>query len=288
MLNANEVADVGYNPLPTTLDDLSEDKLKKLIGQSGDTSTGGGTPRLSINHSTEDDDGNQIPRGFYMIRNSEGKSIFAPKVIYRPFVRTFMYSVWDNDSNSFGSQTIQSRSMNDLFYDSTGGLKCGKLAPDVLKTLDEHSPDAVLQKGIKCVQVLYGLVSIPEGQDATGSPATIKDVPCVWYVRGSSFMRISDWIKTIEAQRKLMPTATAELSTVIGKRGGNIYYGANAKTVGFGKFSKEDQAQLLQFFESINSFNNGIMESHRTNKKLKDNSADTILESRLVNNGSNT
>ena len=288
MLNANEVADVGYNPLPTTLDDLSEDKLKKLIGQSGDTSTGGGTPRLSINHSTEDDDGNQIPRGFYMIRNSEGKSIFAPKVMYRPFVRTFMYSVWDNDSNSFGSQTIQSRSMNDLFYDSTGGLKCGKLAPDVLKTLDEHSPDAVLQKGIKCVQVLYGLVSIPEGQDATGSPATIKDVPFVWYVRGSSFMRISDWIKTIEAQRKLMPTATAELSTVKGKRGGNIYYGANAKTVGFGKFSKEDQAQLLQFFESINSFNNGIMESHRTNKKLKDNSADTILESRLVNNGSNT
>ena len=288
MLNANEVADVGYNPLPTTLDDLSEDKLKKLIGQSGDTSTGGGTPRLSINHSTEDDDGNQIPRGFYMIRNSEGKSIFAPKVMYRPFVRTFMSSVWDNDSNSFGSQTIQSRSMNDLFYDSTGGLKCGKLAPDVLKTLDEHSPDAVLQKGIKCVQVLYGLVSIPEGQDATGSPATIKDVPCVWYVRGSSFMRISDWIKTIEAQRKLMPTATAELSTVKGKRGGNIYYGANAKTVGFGKFSKEDQAQLLQFFESINSFNNGIMESHRTNKKLKDNSADTILESRLVNNGSNT
>ena len=225
---------------------------------------------------------------FYMIRNAEGQSVFSPKVTYRPFVRTFMYSVWDNDSNTFSSQTIQSRSMNDLFYDSAGGLKCGKLAPNILKTLDEHSPDAVLQKSIKCVQVLYGLVSIAEGQDATGNSATIKDVPCVWYVRGSSFMRISDWIKTIEAQRKLMPTATAELSTVKGKRGGNIYYGANAKTVGFGKFSKEDQAQLLQFFESINSFNNGIMESHRTNKKLKDNSADTILESRLVNNGSNT
>ena len=288
MLNANEVADVGYNPLPTTIDDLSEDKLKKLIGQSGDTSTGGGIPRLSINHSTEDDDGNQIPRGFYMIRNSEGRSVFAPKAIYRPFVRTFMYSVWDNDSNTFSSQTIQSRSMNDLFYDSAGGLKCGKLAPNILKTLDEHSPDAVLQKSIKCVQVLYGLVSITEGQDATGKPATVENIPAVWYVRGSSFMRISDWIKTIEAQRKLMPTATAELSTVKGKRGGNIYYGANAKTVGFGKFSKEDQAQLLQFFESINSFNNGIMESHRTNKKLKEDSADTILESRLVNNGSNT
>ena len=288
MLNANEVADVGYNPLPTTIDDLSEDKLKKLIGQSGDTSTGGGIPRLSINHSTDDDDGNQIPRGFYMIRNSEGRSVFAPKAIYRPFVRTFMYSVWDNDSNTFSSQTIQSRSMNDLFYDSAGGLKCGKLAPNILKTLDEHSPDAVLQKSIKCVQVLYGLVSITEGQDATGKPATVENIPAVWYVRGSSFMRISDWIKTIEAQRKLMPTATAELSTVKGKRGGNIYYGANAKTVGFGKFSKDDQAQLLQFFESINSFNNGIMESHRTNKKLKEDSADTILESRLVNNGSNT
>tara|TARA_R100001530_G_scaffold134551_1_gene109639 strand:+ start:230 stop:1096 length:867 start_codon:yes stop_codon:yes gene_type:complete len=288
MLNTNEIADVGYNPLPTTLEDLSEDKLKKLIGQSGDTSTGGGMPRLSINHSTEDDDGNQIPRGFYMIKNSEGKSIFAPKVTYRPFVRTFMYSVWDNDSNSFGGQTIQSRSMNDLFYDTNGGLKCGKLAPNVLKTLDEHSPDAVLQKSIKCVQVLYGLVSIPEGQDATGNSATVKDIPCVWYVRGSSFMRISDWIKSIEAQKKLMPTANAELSTVKGKRGGNIYYGANATTVGFGKFSKDDQGQLLHFFESINSFNNGIMESYKTNKKLKEDSEDTILESRLVNNGSNT
>ena len=223
-----------------------------------------------------------------MIRNSEGRSVFAPTAIYRPFVRTFMYSVLDNDSNSFSSQTIQSRSIHDLFYDSAGGLKCGKLAPNILKTLDDHSPDAVLQKSIKCVQVLYGLVSIAEGQDATGNSATIKDVPCVWYVRGSSFIRISDWIKSIESQKKLMPTTTAELSTVKGKRGGNIYYGANAKTVGFGKFSKDDQGQLLQFFESINSFNNGIMESHRTNKKLKEDSADTILESRLVNDGSNT
>ena len=288
MLNATNITEVGYSPLPTTLDDISEDKLKKLIGQSGDTSSGGGMPRLSINHSTEDDDGNQIPRGFYMIKDSTGKSIFSPKVTYRPFVRTFMYSVWDNDSNTFGSQTIQSRSMNDLFYDSTGGLKCGKLAPSRLKLLDEHSPDAVLQKGIKCVQVLYGLVTIGEGQDATGKPATIKDLPAVWYVRGSSFMRISDWVKTIEAQRKLMPTCNAELTTVKGKRGGNIYYGANAKTINFGKFSKDDQEKLLTFFRSINSFNNGIMESYRTNKKLNDDSGDSVLEARLVDNGSNT
>tara|TARA_R100001530_G_scaffold22134_4_gene18253 strand:+ start:101 stop:463 length:363 start_codon:yes stop_codon:yes gene_type:complete len=114
-LNVNEVSKVGYNPLPTKIDDITEDNLRKLIGQSGDVSSGGGLPRLSINHSTEDDDGNSIPRGFFMIRDSSGKSVFAPKVTYRPFVRTFMYSVWDNDLNQFGSQTIQSRSMNDLF-----------------------------------------------------------------------------------------------------------------------------------------------------------------------------
>ena len=286
-MNANEISKVGYNPLPTTIDDITEDNLRKLIGQSGDVSSGGGLPRLSINHSTEDDDGNSIPRGFFMIRDSSGKSVFAPKVTYRPFVRTFMYSVWDNDLNQFGSQTIQSRSMNDLFYDTSGGLKCGRLAPDRLKALDEHSPEAVLQKGIKCVQVLYGLVTIDAGQDATGKPQTIKDQPSVWYVRGSSFIRISDWVKTLEAQRKLMPTATAELTTVKGKRGGNIYYGANAKTVRFGKFTKDDQALLLQFFESVNSFNDKIMESHRTNKKLKDNADDNILEARL-SNGTNS
>jgi hypothetical protein len=285
-LNANEISKVGYNPLPTKIDDITEENLRKLIGQSGDVSSGGGLPRLSINHSTEDDDGNSIPRGFFMIRNSD-RSIFAPKVTYRPFVRTFMYSVWDNDNNQFGSQTIQSRSMNDLFYDTSGGLKCGKLAPDRLRTLDEHSPEAVLQKGIKCVQVLYGLVTIDAGQDATGKPQTIKDQPSVWYVRGSSFIRISDWVKTLEAQRKLMPTAIAELTTVKGKRGGNIYYGANAKTVKFGKFTKDDQTTLLQFFETVNSFNDKIMESHRTNKKLKNNTDDNILEARL-SNGTNS
>ena len=286
-MNANEVSKVGYNPLPTKIDDITEENLRKLIGQSGDVSSGGVFPRLSINHSTEDDDGNSIPRGFFMIRNGSGRSVFAPKVTYRPFVRTFMYSVWDNDNNQFGSQTIQSRSMNDLFYDTSGGLKCGKLAPDRLRTLDEHSPEAVLQKGIKCVQVLYGLVTIDAGQDATGKPQTVKDQPSIWYVRGSSFIRISDWVKTLEAQRKLMPTATAELTTVKGKRGGNIYYGANAKTVRFGKFTKDDQALLLQFFESVNSFNDKIMESHRTNKKLKNNADDNILEARL-SNGTNS
>ena len=287
-MNANEISKVGYNPLPTTIDDITEENLRKLIGQSGDISSGGGLPRLSINHSTEDDDGNSIPRGFFMIRNSDGRSIFAPKVTYRPFVRTFMYSVWDNDLNQFGSQTIQSSSMNDLFYDTSGGLKCGRLAPDRLRTLDEHSPEAVLQKGIKCVQVLYGLVTIDEGQDAMGKPASIKDQESIWYVRGSSFIRISDSVKTLEAQRKLMPTAIAELTTVKGKRGGNIYYGASAKTVKFGKFTKDDQELLLRFFSAINSFNNGIMESHRTNKKLKDNASDNVLEARLVGNGTNS
>ena len=286
-MNANEVSKVGYNPLPTKIDDITEENLRKLIGQSSDMSSGGVFPRLSINHSTEDDDGNSIPRGFFMIRNGSGRSVFAPKVTYRPFVRTFMYSVWDNDNNQFGSQTIQSRSMNDLFYDTSGGLKCGKLAPDRLRTLDEHSPEAVLQKGIKCVQVLYGLVTIDAGQDATGKPQTIKDQPSVWYVRGSSFIRISDWVKTLEAQRKLMPTAIAELTTVKGKRGGNIYYGANAKTVKFDKFTKDDQTTLLQFFETINSFNDKIMESHRTNKKLKNNADDNVLEARL-SNGTNS
>ena len=162
------------------------------------------------------------------------------------------------------------------------------LTPDKLRTLDEHSPEAVLQKGIKCVQVLYGLVTIDEGQDATGKPAFVKNQESIWYVRGSSFIRISDWVKTLEAQRKLMPTAIAELTTVKGKRGGNIYYGANAKTIKFGKFTKDDQELLLRFFNAINSFNDGIMNAYRTNKKLKNDASDNLLEARLVGNGTNS
>ena len=82
-MNANEVSKVGYNPLPTKIDDITEENLRKLIGQSGDVSSGGGLPRLSINHSTEDDDGNSIPRGFFMIRNrNSNRSIFSIKCKY--------------------------------------------------------------------------------------------------------------------------------------------------------------------------------------------------------------
>ena len=75
-MNTNEISKVGYNPLPTKIDDITEENLRKLIGQSGDVSSGGGLPRLSINHSTEDDDGNSIPRGFFMIGTvAEGLSL---------------------------------------------------------------------------------------------------------------------------------------------------------------------------------------------------------------------
>lgn len=284
-MNAQEIATVGYQPLPTNIDDLSEDSLRKLVGQTGDSipASGGGFPRLSINHSTEDDDGNQLPRGFYMVKDKDGKAIFAPKVHYRPFTRTFMYSVWDNENNTYSNQTIQSRNMNDLFYDTSGGLKCGKASPEEMKQISEHSPEYVKQKSIKCVQVLYGLVTVKDGQDAQGQPASVENLPCIWYVRGSSFIRISEWVKAIETSKKFLATVNAELSTVKGKRGGNVYYGANAQTINFGEFSKEDKALLLDFFKAINSFNGTIMESYKNNRKLKEDNDDNVLEARLTN-----
>jgi hypothetical protein len=50
------------------------------------------------------------------------------------------------------------------------------------------------QKNIKCVQVIYGLATI-EGKNATKEDYTLENIPVVWYVKGASFIPISDWFK---------------------------------------------------------------------------------------------
>ena len=42
-------------------------------------------------------------------------------------MRTYSYSVWDNEEGQFSSMTVQAPSFNSEFYDTDGGLKCGRL-----------------------------------------------------------------------------------------------------------------------------------------------------------------
>jgi len=188
--------------LPADLSKVSTADLMKLTGQTDSGSEDGGLPRLSINHASEDDEGNSLPRGYYAIKNpTTGEIVFAEQTSFRPFIRLFMYSAWDNEAEAFGSQTVQLNTLNGVFYDSIGGERCGRLTKVEMDKLDANSPEYAVQKNVKCNQVIYGIVAAT-GINAKGEKAAIQNLPVVWYVKGVSFIPVSNFIRSLNKQKK--------------------------------------------------------------------------------------
>ena len=179
----------------------SEKDLQKLLG-SDDFTSESKLARLSVNYATEDSDENTLPRGYYRLYDPDSRNtVFAKDVKFRPFVRTYMYNVWDNEENQFSCRTVQCKSMGDPFHDTSGGEKCGRLSKEEQNALPNDSAILTQQKNIKCVQVIYGLATI-EGKNSTKEDYTLENVPAVWYVKGASFIPISDWFKSIDKEKE--------------------------------------------------------------------------------------
>ena len=190
--------------LSTDLSKVSTTDLMKLTGQVDSGAEDSGLPRLSINHASEDDEGNSLPRGYYAIKNPKtGEIVFAEQASLRPFIRLFMYSAWDNEAEAFGSQTVQLNTLNGVFYDSIGGERCGRLTKVEMDKLDANSPEYAMQKNVKCNQVVYGIVAA-KGVNSKGEKASIQNLPVVWYVKGVSFIPVSNFIRSLNKQKKPM------------------------------------------------------------------------------------
>lgn len=255
----------------------SEQDLQKLLGSEpiGPQSS---LSRLSINYNTEDENDNTLPRGFYKIYDPESRNIiFAENVKFRPFVRTYLYRVWDNEEGQYSCRTVQCKNMGDPFYDTSGGEKCGKLDRKQIDSLANDSPVLIQQKNIKCVQAVYGLVDM-EGKDATNEEYTLENVPALWEVKGASFIPVSDWLKSIDKEKKLYATVVGKLETVKQKRGGNQYWISRATNSGTKNFTKKDRETLEMFIGEILAYNSEILEKHAESKKAMDEGDVDLLE----------
>jgi hypothetical protein len=243
-----------------TAEKIDTNALMALIGQK-DLSVDSGSekrylPRLAIEHNTEDEEGNTLPRGQWRVQNALGKNIHMKEIVFRPFLRRYMYSVWDQNEQNYSSMTIQAGSFGDTFLDSAGGLKCGKLSAKDLEALAHDDPARTLQAGIKCSQVIYGTVDV-EGEA----------IPHVWYARGTNFMPVSDWIKTLEKQGKLLFNTRANLTTVRQKAGGSIFYKAGIEIKDYVEFSPKMDVPILESFMDIVNIHNTEIENKYREKR---------------------
>jgi len=236
--------------------------------------------RLSINYQTEDENDKPLPRGHFVLP-IDGDNVYAKEVTFRPFIRLYAYSYWDNSEEEFTS-SVQMPSLGDQFADSRGTYKCGKLSREEIERLPDNDPQRVIQSSIKCNQVLYGVATL-SGKKSDEQEMKVKEVPCTFYAKGVNYIPFSTMLSGLVKQKKPMIRTNLMLSTKKQKSGGNTYFSVGIKTGSTVELSDTDKDLLKEFMVAIKAVNESVMEKHRSAVKSKTKDGDHSLAIELDN-----
>jgi len=254
----NEIANIN---------NMSDEQIKQAIGQDDGSSSGTNIPRLGINRSPEDDDGNQLPVGhLFTYDASVGQNVFGKPVTFRPFISAMQYMHYDPEKGEYVNRSIIFKNWKEEAIDILGGVKCGKVP---FKERPSLTPEQLAeQRTIRCYRLLYGLLSF-KGKKANGEDHTLANLPVLWRVTGTAFSPVGSALDQINKRKKLMFTTTFSIDSKRQKKGGNVYYtpeisvNADANL----QMSKEDMETLSVFQDIINIENNEVVELYKVAKK---------------------
>lgn len=233
--------------LPTVSNTLSFEQIAQMIGQEESARGGGSLSMLKINRDHEDDNGNAIPAGSFMVNGDTG-TIYAKTIKLQLFMQRYQYLHYDQAENEMVSKSIMANNLypQTEIPDTIGGMRCGSVPASQRENL---SPDRALkQKDIKCFRMLFGKATFNDAVNAVGESVELADVPVLWRARGSNFMPISKPLDALSVQKKPFIFYSLNASLTKMKNGGLVYYVADFE-VGDGPldFTETDQ-QLLQDF----------------------------------------
>ena len=235
-------------------------------GQGGNNNRQVGLPRLNINYDTETEDGQTLPRGSWKMY-LDGRFIYAEKVSVRFILRMFEYSLWDQETGTFASKSVQNPTFSGMFPDTTGTNKCGRLTRDEENALDKDDPAYLKSRAVVCNQVIYGKIS-GEFKDASGNVVNITDQPVVAYFKRSGFKPIGDFIDGLSKQKKLMQKCEVSLTTHRQKNGSVTFWTPVPVLSSEVDISQEDKDLMGMFGETVKGHNESVMNQHREAVKL--------------------
>ena len=264
-MEKNEIANIK---------EMSDEQIMQAIGQNDGSSNGVNVPRLSINRTPEDDDGNKLPVGhLFTYDSSVGQNVFGKPVTFRPFISAMQYMHYDTGKSEYVNRSIIFKNWKEEAIDILGGVKCGKVP---FKERPSLTPEQLSeQRTIRCYRLLYGLLSF-KGIKANGQEHTIENLPVLWRISGTAFSPVGSALDQINKRKKLMFSCTFSIDSKRQKKGGNVYYvpeiSVNAD-VNL-QMSKEDIETLTVFQEVINTENTEVVDLYRTAKKSKYSSDD--------------
>ena len=261
----NEIANIN---------NMSDEQIKQAIGQDDGSSSGVSIPRLGINRSPEDDDGNQLPVGhLFTYDSSVGQNVFGKPVTFRPFISAMQYMHYDPEKGEYVNRSIIFKNWKEEAIDILGGTRCGKVP---FKERTSLTPEQLAeQRTIRCYRLLYGLLSF-SGKKANGEDHEVANLPVLWRVTGTAFAPVGSALDQVNKRKKLMFTTTFSIDSKRQKKGGNVYYtpeisvNADANL----QMSKEDMETLTVFQDIINTENTEIVDLYKAAKKGQPTSSD--------------
>jgi hypothetical protein len=248
---------------------MSIDQIKKAIGQDTGSENKNNIPRLSINRNPDDEQGNTLPVGSFMVYDpSLNENVYGKPVTVRPFISAMQYMHFEPEKGEYVNRSIIFKNWKEEALDILGGTKCGKLP---YKDRDKLSPEVLAeQRKIRCYKLIYGLISF-KGKLAKGTDHTIENLPIIWRVTGTSYNPVTEAIESISQRNKLMYACTLTVDTKRQKKGGNTFYTPDIKvnTEANLKLTEDDLATIQVFQESITKENNEVVALWKTAKDKK-------------------
>tara|TARA_R100000742_G_C4274626_1_gene94693 strand:- start:879 stop:1736 length:858 start_codon:yes stop_codon:yes gene_type:complete len=267
----------------TNIKGMSDEQIMQAIGQDDGSNTRTNIPRLGINRSPEDDDGNQLPVGqFFVYDPSIGRNVFAKPITFRPFISAMQYMHYDAEKSEYVNRSIIFKSWKEEAIDILGGTRCGKIP---FKERSSLTPEELeRQRTIRCYKLVYGLLSFKDGVTPTGKEHTVENLPVLYRVTGTAFAPVTSALEQLKKRKKLMFNTTFTLDTKRQKKGGNVYYtpeivvNADANI----EMSQADMETIAVFQQSIDAENKEVIDAYNNAKaqapKVSDKDIKDVVE----------
>ncbi len=259
-----------------TVDQLDDAALLTLAGGSEVASQADNNGMVYARINYDDDHG---PRGTWKIKKGE-QVIFSDTIIFRPLVRTFEWSVWDQEVERITCRSVQRPNLGDSFPDTAGGYKCGRLTKAEEEALGDSHPDVLASRSATCTQILYGYLTMPDAQTKDGKktvPAEVEKQIAAISSKKSSFRPVGDFINGILKQKKMLQRCEIEISTEKKKMGSVNYFVPVCRIVGETDVTAEDKENIVGFLSKIKAGNDEVMEGNREAQKMLVTDADADL-----------
>ena len=258
---------------------MSDEQIMQAIGQDDGSNMGTNIPRLSINRTPEDDDGNQLPVGHFSTYDSNvGQNVYGKPITFRPFISAMQYMHYDADKGEYVNRSIIFKSWKEEAIDILGGTRCGKIPFKDRSTLTPQELEQ--QRTIRCYKLVYGLLSFNNGKTAQGNAHNVENLPALYRVTGTAFSPVSAALDQLKKRKKLMFNCTFTIDTKRQKKGGNVFYvpeiSVNAEENL--QLSDMDMETLKVFQDSITTENTEIIAGYNKAKNSKDNIDAKIVE----------